>query len=194
MCKHTLVNEIDTELDKHSGIGALVNETTGQVHVFASPVPYFGLTPAERTALETERNGLLASVSGGGLRKRERRIAEDRIRRIESDLRRARSADESGRRTVERQDERAPQRYGQPGDRVTPTQQTLAEQVAATVAAVDAVTGAKSARKDSARLVRPWPDQLAPQAAPPKTAASAKVCCSGPKQYWCSKCKAKTGA
>lgn len=185
-------NEVDAELKKHPGVGALVNETTGQVHVFAAAVPYFGLTPAERTALETERNGLLASVSGGGLGKRERRRAEDRIRRIESDLRRARSADESGRRTIERQDERAPQRYGQPGNTV----QSVTEAVASAVAAVDAAIGSTPAAHQATKPTRfgvrevNWDKFVAGFTA---NKGAPKVCCSGPKQYQCSKCRAKAG-
>jgi hypothetical protein len=181
MCRDS---EIENELKKHPGIGALVNEKTGQVHVFAAPVPYFGLTPAERTALETERDDLLASMPT--LPKRERRRAEDRVRRIESDLRRARSADESGRRTIEREAERPEQRYGQPGNS---SPATVTEAVASAVEAVNAVVGSTPAKN---KLT--WASLRADLDAKTVAANRSAVCCSGPKQYWCARCRSKATA
>src|SRR5438445_10433814 len=60
---------------------------------FAAPTPYFDLTQAERDTLEAERTQLLGSLPT--LSVRDRLLAEERIQRIEADLKRSRSGDES---------------------------------------------------------------------------------------------------
>jgi hypothetical protein len=106
----TLVDQVDAELKDHPGVGAVVNLATGKVATFVAPVPYFSLTPEERTALEKEREDLIASIPTLGWRDRTR--ASTRIKIIEGDLSRDRSGRESLRRDAERAQERDTQRYG----------------------------------------------------------------------------------
>jgi hypothetical protein len=125
MSKHTVVHEVAAELKKpeNKGVIASVNTETGEVSAFMAPKPYWEtakndasdtgrLTAAEVTALEKERNDLIASLPRLKLGARSK--ATTRINAIESTLRRARSNAESDRQNVERQAERPLQRYGQP--------------------------------------------------------------------------------
>lgn len=197
MCKD-ISNEVDTELKNHPGIGAVVNTETGQVQLFAAPRPYWeaenatgdtALTAEEVTALERELAKLSDSLPTQ--RRGERAKTEHRIRVIERALKANRSLEEDALRAAERAAERPAQRYGTQGATV----QSVVASVASAVAAVNAVVGSTPApsRSNSTKLVnvRPWPDQLRPQAGPPSTAVSAKVCCSGPREYWCGRCRAK---
>jgi hypothetical protein len=126
MCKHTAVNEVEAELKKpeNKGVVASVNTETGEVLTFMAPKPYWEtkndagdtgtLTASEVTALETERDQLIAALPQ--LSKAERSKNQTKIAVIESTLRRARATDEDLRRSAEREAERPVQRYGQPGN------------------------------------------------------------------------------
>jgi hypothetical protein len=125
MCKHTVVNEVENELRKNPGVIASVDTETGKVLTFMAPKPYWetakndagdtgSLTASEVTALEKERNDLIAALPR--LKKGERSKATTRINVIEGTLRRDRSIKDAEIRTTERAAERPLQRYGQPGN------------------------------------------------------------------------------
>lgn len=109
----SLVEQVATELKKHPGVVATVNEATGDVQAYLSPVSphaasFRSVTPDERTQLEAERKSLLQSMPN--LVWRDRVLAERRIKEIQRALDVGRFDDESQKRHEERRDERRRER------------------------------------------------------------------------------------
>ena len=177
MCKHTAVNEVDTELKKHPGVVASVNTETGEVRTFMAPKPYWEvendagdtgtLTASEVKALIREHDALVVALPR--LKKAERSKATTRINIIEGLLRRQRATEESARVNREREAERPIQRYGTPGN----------------------ISPAESGRTSWASLDELNADLAAKAQAAQQALGTSAVCCTG--KYLCSKCKAKAG-
>jgi hypothetical protein len=123
MSKNTL-KEVREELAKpeNRGVIASVDTETGRVRTVMAPKPYWkstneagdtgSLTASEVTALEKERQDLIAALPG--LKKGDRSKATTRLNIVEGLLRRARSNAESDRINFEREQERVRERTGDP--------------------------------------------------------------------------------
>src|SRR5690349_1733628 len=99
--------------------GEIIEVDVAQSRQYAAPVAYFSLTPEEVSALETERDELVASLPR--LLKADRIKATGRINDIEATLRRARSNTEADRTNREREQERLRESTGNPNVGSNPT-------------------------------------------------------------------------
>ncbi|MGH7604188.1 MAG: hypothetical protein ACRENK_09360 [Gemmatimonadaceae bacterium] len=153
--------------------GKLVAAQSSAPVQFAEPVPYNTLSDEEVAALGRERKALMDSLDR--LDPAERAKAEKRVRQIDVDLKRQRMIDEASRRHQERSEERKTQASG--GDSGTGGRATH-QVTKPTLFGVREVN---------------WPAFVASVVATKAANRTPKVCCSGPNQYWCSKCRAKAG-
>lgn len=164
---------------KHEGQAV---QSSVEAQQFAEPIPYWAKNDASASSAEIQSqiDALVAKLPK--LNSGDRAKADHDIRVLERELRAALDREEAARKSAERAAERDVQRYGQPG---TGTQSVaeLAEQVAATVAAVNRVIESTPAKKNTLT----WASLRADLDAKAEQAGLSKVCCSGP--YLCSKCK-----